>query len=230
MGGLPDLYDISNTNAGLGAFSLMAAGAWGARAGEIPGATPVAPDAWTHLYLGWSTPRYPTPGTTVTLTSPRSDPSSAVLLINSSLNSSEYWLVENRPPVGWDAGMSQLLSGTWQGGLLIQHIDSSIGDQNDNSFNKFVAGRHQRNVVVQPSAAQYNLLQSDDSSGCPSLLYYKGNSDTFDQSSNPASTYYSGAQSGILVQNISVSGPNMTPTITEPSPPHPHRHNHQPQD
>lgn len=34
MGGLPDLYDTTNTNAGLGAYSLMSGGAWSARPGR----------------------------------------------------------------------------------------------------------------------------------------------------------------------------------------------------
>jgi len=33
-------------NSGLGAFSVMAGGSWGARTGETPAQTPVGMDAW----------------------------------------------------------------------------------------------------------------------------------------------------------------------------------------
>lgn len=46
--GLPDLYDISNTNSGMGIFSLMANGSHG----RVPGEAHAAMDAWCRYYLG----------------------------------------------------------------------------------------------------------------------------------------------------------------------------------
>ncbi|MDB5929066.1 MAG: family metalloprotease protein, partial [Polaromonas sp.] len=93
MGGLPDLYDPSGTNSGLGIFSLMANGAWGARAGEISGTTPVNLDAWSRQYLGWSSPQAPTSNGAVTFASPLSSRSASVMLMNRARSTSEYWLV-----------------------------------------------------------------------------------------------------------------------------------------
>ena len=54
--GLPDLYDTTYHNAGLGNFSLMAGGGWGYDISEDMGTTPTTLDAWSREYLGWATP------------------------------------------------------------------------------------------------------------------------------------------------------------------------------
>jgi len=217
MGGLPDLYDISHTNSGLGAFSVMSGGSWGAAQNDpVPGATPVGMDAWSRHYLGWSAPRYVARGTSLKFPSAQSsDASSAVLLLNPASSTSEYWLVENRFPTGWDAGMFQLI-GDWNGGLLIQHIDTNIGTQDANSFNKFVLNSHQGNVAIRPHDAKCDLLRSASENGCPTILFYDANSMSFDETSSPASAYYSGAQSRLGVKGISVPSDLMTATFESP--------------
>jgi M6 family metalloprotease-like protein len=213
MGGLPDLYDISNTNAGLGGFSVMSSGSWGSRPGETQGATPVGMDAWSRQYLGWSAPRYPAASGSITFTSAFSGSNSAVMLMNPAISTSEYWLVENRAPVGWDAGLSRWL-GSWKGGLLVQHVDTMIGTQHANSFNKYVARSHQGNVAVEPSTAKCRMLKPKGSAGCETILFFSGNAILFDGTSTPGSKFYSGKASALGVSNVSVPGPSMTATIT----------------
>ena len=217
MGGLPDLYDIAGYNEGLGIFSLMASGSWGAKSGEIGGATPVSLDAWSRQYLGWSTPQFPSNGSTASFVSPLASASSSgstVMLMNSSISSSEYWLVENRPPVSWDAGMARSLGSSWTGGLLIQHIDLNVGSKSSNSFNKYVAGSHQGNLVEEPSTATCSLkaasTAANSSRGCPTLLYYSANSTTFNGGSTPNSNFYSGVASSLGISGISAPGSTMT--------------------
>jgi len=210
MGGLPDLYDITGNNAGLGIFSLMASGGWGARAGEVFGTTPVNLDAWSRQYLGWSSPQTPAGNGAVTLGSPLTSRGAALMLMNSARSSSEYWLVENRPPVGWDAGMQSYL-GPWAGGLLVQHIDLNVGAKTDNSFNQFTSGGHQGNMAVEPSTADCSLLLG--SLGCPKVLFYAGNSSAFNDSSMPKSTYYGGNASGLGISNVSAPGNTMTALV-----------------
>ena len=217
MGGLPDLYDTSGNNGGLGIFSLMASGSWGAKAGETGGATPVGMDGWSRQYLGWSTPQEPVNGALVSFPTPLTSPSSSVMLMNSAVSTSEYWLVENRPPVGWDAGMATTF-GSWSGGLLIQHIDLNIGSKSANSFNKYVAGTHQGNMAVEPSTKLCTLVTPPGSwGGCLSLMYYAGNSTSFNAASNPTSNYYSGALSGLGVTAISAPSGTMTANIQTPT-------------
>ncbi len=214
MSGLPDLYDTANKNAGLGHFSVMSRGSWGARPTDIPGAMPVGLDAWSRQYLGWSTPRYLKSGSSATFESGLKDPSSAVMLMNSATSTSEYWLLENRHPVGWDAGLTSFLD-NWQGGLLIQHIDANVGNQADNSFNRSDAGPHQGNTVVEPAGAQCHLLRPNLDT-CTTLLYFAGNGDVFDGTSNPASHYYSGNPSKIGITNVSPPGSSMNGIIVAP--------------
>ena len=216
MGGLPDLYDTSGTNEGLGFFSLMAGGSWGAQAGEIGGATPTAMDAWSRYYLGWSTPRTLANGTVASFANALSGATAPVLLLNAASSTSEYWLVENRPPMSWDAGLYRRL-GSWSGGLLVQHIDSNIGSKSGNTFNTYVAGRHQGNMVEEPATALCSLSSTTNaSSGCKTLLYYAGNSTTFNGASAPSSNYYSGAASSLGLSGISAPGSVMTATIQAP--------------
>lgn len=217
MGGLPDLYDISGNNGGLGIFSLMASGSWGSLAGATGGTTPVGLDAWSRQYLGWSTPQEPANGTVFSFSSPLNSPTAGVMLMNSAVSTTEYWLVENRPPVGWDAGMGNTL-GPWTGGLLIQHIDTNIGSKSANSFNRYVAGSHQGNMAVEPSTKTCTLVGIPaDWGGCLSLLFYSGNSTEFNAASNPTSHYYSGAPSSLGVTGVSAPSGTMTATIQAPS-------------
>lgn len=217
MGGLPDLYDISGTNGGLGIFSLMSSGSWGAKSGEVGGTTPVGMDGWSRQYLGWSTPQEPINGALVSFSSPLSSPSASVMMMNSAVSTSEYWLVENRSPVGWDAGMYTTL-GPWSGGLLIQHIDTNIGSKSANSFNKYVAGSHQGNMAVEPSTKACTLVTPPGSwGGCLTLMYYAGNSTTFNAGSTPPSNYYSGALSSVGVTNVSAPASTMTANIQMPT-------------
>ena len=210
MGGLPDLYDTSGNNAGLGIFSLMANGGWGARTGEALGTTPVNLDAWSRHYLGWSSPQVASANGAVTFASPLASRSAALMLMNGASSRSEYWLVENRPPVGWDAGMQAYL-GPWAGGLLVQHIDLNIGSKIENSFNQFTPGSHQGNMAEEPSTADCSLLRG--SLGCPKMLFYAGNSTAFNAGSVPASTYHSGKASGLGISGVSAPGNTMTAMV-----------------
>jgi M6 family metalloprotease-like protein len=213
MGGLPDLYDISGNNGGLGIFSLMSSGSWGRKSGEVGGATPVGLDGWSRQYLGWSTPQTPGNGAVVSFPSALSNPNASVMLMNSAASTSEYWLIENRPPVGWDAGMAAVF-GIWSGGLLVQHIDSNIGSKSANSFNKYVGGSHQGNMAVEASNANCSLVTPSGSwGGCLSLMYYAGNNSAFTAGSAPSSNYYSGAASSLGMTNVSAPASTMTATM-----------------
>jgi M6 family metalloprotease-like protein len=212
MGGLPDLYDIGGTNGGLGYFSLMSAGNWLSKDGEVPGTTPAGLDAWSRQYLGWSSPRMPANGATLSLGSGQTSSTSAVMLRNTALNGSEYWLVENRVPVNWDEGLSQVMGAGWTGGLLIQHLDLNVGSRSSNNFNKYVAGGHQGNMPEEPSTAQCSVLNSG-SAGCRTILFYAGNATAFGPATVPNSNFYTGLASGFGVSNISAPSASMTATF-----------------
>ena len=216
MAGLPDLYDTSNTNSGLGIFSVMASGSWGAKKDKLGGSTPTGYDAWSRQYLGWSRLQTPADGQTATLVSGLASDNSAVILMNEGVSSSEFWLVENRTQLNWDEGIWAGFQADWPGGLLVQHIDLNIGSQANNDFNKYVEGSHQGNVVVEASS-RVCTLTNKNVYGCPTLLYYAGNNATLDENSTPNSRYYNGRSSGFGLMGVSAAGSTMTAAFTRSS-------------
>lgn len=212
--GLPDLYDTSNVNAGLGYYSLMAGGSWGRDTGEYSGATPVALDAWSREYLGWTAPVVPGSNGQISLGYSLASANNAVKLINTGVSSSEYWLAENRyAAAGWDRGLRGYLGAGYVGGLLITHIDITSGTQGSNDINKYVAGGHQGVMAEQASTAGCNMAAST-CRGSVASLYYSGNNSSFGLATTPSSSYYSGAASDIALNNISAAGATMTVDYT----------------
>lgn len=221
---LPDLYDVAGYNEGLGHLSLMAAGSWGRVSPATPGSTPVNLDAWSRQYLGWETPQTPSSGT-IRLGTPFGDYAPARL---SSYKSTEYFLVEVRALSGWDAGLGGLPGfsgvGGFNGGLLILHVDDTVGSgslEQGNDFNKYVAGQHQGCMAVEANGP--HLAIPNEGRGSPFTFWYNGNPNyigngTFTGSSNPNSNFYDGTSSGIELRNISAGGTTMTADLTIPAP------------
>ncbi len=198
MAGLPDLYDYTDTNEGLGIFSLMASGSWGSNTGEDSGTTPVTLDAWCREYLVWTTPQLPASGSTVTLGTCLSGATAAAKLQNTAFSTTEYYLVENRNPSSWDQGMVRLgVGSSWTGGLLVIHVDSTL-DPND-----YVAGGHQAVMAEHADNAAYGSGGTDGS-----FFRASGNS-SFTPLSSPSSNFYAGA-SAIQMTNASAPGTSMT--------------------
>ncbi|MCX6257288.1 MAG: M6 family metalloprotease domain-containing protein [Bacteroidia bacterium] len=109
--GLPDLYDVDYSSNGMGNWDIMAGGSW-----LNSGKTPSNHNCWSKYVLHWITP--------TTISSANND-----TLYNASQNqdcykittptSNEYFLLENRQHIGWDA----YLPGH---GMLILHIDGNL--------------------------------------------------------------------------------------------------------
>jgi len=224
--GLPDLYDTTYTNAGLGTFSLMSGGSWGADTDEAGGTTPVGLDAWSRQYLGWSTPVTPSANGTYDIPLPLSSPSSSYKLLNSAVTGTEYFLAENRYPSGWDLGMKGQLGANWRGGLLILHVDITSGTEGSNDINKYVANAHQGVMAEEANSTDCSLVNGK-CGGNANTLFYSENNNLFTDTSTPNSRFYGGSVSGFGVSSI--SGPEQTmsaqfliptvsPSITENSP------------
>ena len=148
--GFADLYDVNSSNApngipneGVGNWSVMAGGNWGAKTGEYSGATPVLPDAWSKLQMGWITPiprRDRVLLTGVGLVTSTSD--NSVYKVSTNGAATEYFLIENRQNQGYDQGLQNQISG-FNGGLAIWHIDDSISCTN-NDCNSLGVYQHPR--------------------------------------------------------------------------------------
>lgn len=127
--GLPDLYDINNTDnisRGLGYWSLMAAGSYNGGA-----KTPAHLDPWCKIKLGFVEPFLVTTNLKQ-VAIPAIETTPAIFLLPFDGNPDEYWLVENRQKTGFDS----TLPGT---GLLIYHIDEGATYNNSDPYRYHVA-------------------------------------------------------------------------------------------
>jgi M6 family metalloprotease-like protein len=134
--GLPDLYDVDYSSSGIGEWGLMSGGSWNYRLGDPAGSCPSQLTAWCKAQLGWITP--------VTVTSDAFDivvppaafaPVAYRIFRGGATSGDEYFLIENRQPVGFDAGLvrRQVMYGLDQPqGLVVYHIDEAVsGNSND---------------------------------------------------------------------------------------------------
>ena len=113
-----------------------------------------------------------------------------------TINPAEYFLIENRSPLGYDAGMYILDGVAFDGGLAIWHIDDAQSINNDETHK----------LVDLEEANDPELDSSSTTKGTRTNLYYAGNSTLFDDSSVPDSKKYDATSTNISVNNISVIG------------------------
>jgi immune inhibitor A len=190
--GLPDLYDNDGTSQGIGSWGIMGCGAW-----QMGGDVPTHPCAWSKVFLGWVNPKIiSTNKIDLSLNSVES--SNLDTIIKISITTTEYFLLENRCKVKFD----QYLPGE---GLLIWHIDDSVGDTDLYGVND--DEEHKR--VDLEEADGRDDLDARVNSGDHKDLYYSGNADKFTPSTVPDSDSYSGDSSGISIVNIGVTGETM---------------------
>lgn len=121
--GLPDLYDTSGGQQGIGSWGLMGSGNWGCAQGGNPRVEPARPchmGAWSKAVLGWAPVETLEPGRdhgTVTL-----DPveaGGAVLRVDARDGSGDFHLLENRQRIGFDAHLHAP-------GVLVWRVDQEV--------------------------------------------------------------------------------------------------------
>ncbi|EPS31095.1 hypothetical protein POX_h09394 [Penicillium oxalicum] len=192
--GWPDLYDIDSSSEGAGNWCLMAGGSWG---GSPPGVKPCHPSAWCKVTQGWVDEVVDTHPQSITLGAVEDKLQVHRLWKNGDHASQEYFLLENREPVGFD----QSLPGF---GLLVWHIDDSQDDNHDE--------RHYKVGLMQADAL--NQLATRAGRGDPGDPFpgSTGNK-SFTFISNPSSRSYAGQDSKVSIMNISAPAPTMTMDI-----------------
>ena len=134
--GLPDLYCTASFPPcmldGVGRWSLMGDGIYNKDPGNPTwyGSSPARPDAWSLVKVGWVTPQsvatYPDPGTKsldpVAVVPPSeiaAQGTQVMQLQASTSTSNQYFLLENRQQVGFDAGLPGH-------GLLVWLVDQDV--------------------------------------------------------------------------------------------------------
>jgi M6 family metalloprotease-like protein len=222
--GLPDLYDTSETGAGIGAFGLMGSGVWGRKLySEKGGSTPVHLSAWSKENISACVPQTVDNGTN-NITLPAvykniDNASSCGIYKATTSTSGEYFLFENRSSGGYDKGLNYLLldnssiytvGSSYTGGLAIWHVkdilSSCSGSNNCET---------QSPKLVDLEEANDGDLDNALSNGRTTHLFFSGNNATFDNSSTPNSKLDNNSSSGISATSISTAGDNMTLTISK---------------
>ncbi|HET9950587.1 MAG TPA: M6 family metalloprotease domain-containing protein [Candidatus Eisenbacteria bacterium] len=135
--GLPDLYDTSGTstaNEGVGEWDLMGSGLYNHLPGQALGTTPCHFSAWSLARLGWVTPTWVTQDSLAVAIAPVETSDQVFRLWTNGQEDSEYFLIENRQPIGFDAALVRSSTESGNGashGLLIYHIDEGVLGQSD---------------------------------------------------------------------------------------------------
>lgn len=171
---LPDLYNTSDPDSGgIGYFGLMGSGTWAAKNSyEYPGATPTHFSAWSKIYNKWITPREESySSTTLNATS-----SIDYDIIKIPINSTSYYLLENRNNSGYDQGLYSI-DGNFQGGMAIWKIDETKLSQSYFYNNSVNADTNNKGVDLVE--AQNGLIDAYGDWGHENALYYSGNKDYF---------------------------------------------------
>ncbi len=209
--GLPDLYDIDYTSNGIGNWGLMGAGGWGSV--SRPGDSPVHMSAWSKYMLGWVDPVQVDTRLTDELINPASTAGDVYRIFpDNQTGSKEYYLIENRQYIGFDAG----LPGT---GLAIWHIDDDMaGYSNEDNMWECItdlqcADHHYRVALVQADGLRE--LERGYDRGDAGDLYPGSSSNTaFSSASSPDSYLYSGSKSHAAVTDISEIGTTVRATLS----------------
>ncbi|MGH8003237.1 MAG: M6 family metalloprotease domain-containing protein, partial [Limisphaerales bacterium] len=201
IGGLPDLYDIDGGSQGIGRWSLMAGGSWN---GSL-GSSPAHFDAWCKIRLGFAVP-YVISSNRFGVQIPNAEQSSAGIfrLWNNGALGPEYYLVENRQRVGYDAALPS-------SGLLIWHIDDTVSSGNRREWyppNPPSSGHYQVALVQADNLFQLEKNQNSGNSGDP----FPGSTvnRNFNSLTAPNSASYTGESTFVKVENISASKDTMT--------------------
>ena len=203
--GLPDLYDTDGTSEGIGNWGLMAGGSWGNN-----GETPVYFSAWSRFWLDWIEPINVTGDINNLILEPIENGGKVYRLPipGDSINSNEYFLIENRQQIKYDA----YLPGE---GLLIWHIDENVLYSKWNS-NRVNRDEEHKGVDLEEADGK-NDLDFKVNRGDAEDAYTSG---SFGNTTNPNSSAYNQTDSGWKISNIEIDGDNIVLDVSFRSKPY----------
>lgn len=199
--GLPDLYDRDYSSKGIGGFCLMASGSWNpSSSSQLQlnyGTKPAHMSAWCKTQLAWINPDVISADGNYSLA--QVEENNKAYKVNVPNNSSEYFLIENRQPIGFDEG----LPGTEQG-MLIWHIDET------KSGHQYWNNDESHPLVDLEEASGVQHLTENTNDGEDSDYFRSGNVTKFNSTTTPNNQSYSGSFLDERIFNISASQDTMT--------------------
>jgi len=190
--GFPDLYDTDYSSEGIGNWCLMSGGSWNG-GGDIPS----HPSAWCKANQGWATVTNVTTNGPLTVHDVESS-HSLYRLWTSGGSGSEYFLLENRQPIGYDTALPG-------NGLLMWHIDEAQPGNTDETHYKV-------GLLQADGNRDLELNHNRGDAGDP----YPGSTskNAITQSTTPDTKSYGGADTCVSVKTIPASSAAMTVDVT----------------
>ena len=193
--GLPDLYVTGGqAHEGIGNWGLMGTGSWGCDSGTA--SRPCHMSAWSKEFMGWADVEVLPAGTDLgTLTLPPVETTEKIYRIDAGDGTDDYFLLENRQPIGFDAEL-------YHPGLLIWHIDpltiqvrrpSNTINNNPNRMGVWLRQADGLNELAAPDGGR-----GDEGDPFPGTT---GNT-VFHAGSNPSSWTHEGNTAGITLLDI----------------------------
>ncbi|MHC1703243.1 MAG: M6 family metalloprotease domain-containing protein [Tenuifilaceae bacterium] len=191
--GAPDYYDTNYSTGGqfdgTGKWDMMASGSW-----NNNGITPAHHNVYTKVKVyGWATATVLSSAANITVN--HAEVNQSFYQINST-TAGEYWLIENRQKVGFDA----YLPGN---GLLIYHVHSGIATaQTSNIINTTYPQKMYpvcANATTNPgtTASTYGIING---AGCP--FPGSGAKTSFTDATTPNMKSWAGANTAKPITNI----------------------------
>jgi immune inhibitor A len=135
--GLPDLYDTNpdpTSSQGIGEWDLMGYGVYTHPAGLPLGTTPAHLSAWSKVRLGWVEPTWVLQDSASVTIPPVEQSGRVFRLWTNGLDTGEYFLLENRQPIGFDSALVRSSIEMDEGhahGLVIYHVNESLPGNDD---------------------------------------------------------------------------------------------------
>jgi len=189
--GFPDLYDTDYTSEGIGNWCLMSGGSWNGG-----GDQPSHPSAWCKANQGWATVTNISSDGTITV--PQVETGHQIFRAwKDGAAGNEYFLIENRQPVGYDAALPGA-------GLLLWHIDENQPGNTDETHYKV-------GLMQADNKKDLELNHNRGDNGDP----YPGsaNNTSCTGSTSPSTKSYANQETCVSVTNISASSASMTAMV-----------------
>jgi M6 family metalloprotease-like protein len=177
--GLPDLYDTTPSmepdSAGIGYFGLMSAGMWGTKEAfeTQEGSSPVHMCAWSKIQNGWIEPEVINTKTPLHV-SLYENSSDKYNIIKIPINSSEYFLLENRNNSGYDRGL-KTIDGIFRGGMALWKIDDDVIKSNI-STNTVNSDKNNKGVALIEATHALLDISTYERGHEKNLFYYENRS------------------------------------------------------
>jgi len=192
--GYPDFYDTSDSG-GQGMFSwdLMDYGSYNGN-----GYLPAGYTSYERWIAGWMTPTELEYTQQIDNLPALQDEEKAYIIYNKG-NKNEYFLLENRQKIGWDANIPGE-------GLLIIHVDYDESAWEDNGVNDTPS--HQRMTwVAADNEYQYTMYQGSKyytETGAANDPFPYGSNNAFNKNTTPAAKFYNKNSDGTYYMDSSV--------------------------